>query len=162
MIGYYVPVSHVVPSYPGAHVHVNALIPSVHVAPLWQGFEMHSFMSETGIRPCGLCFKMHTEMWIIYSTLRRRHKYFIWRKAQQLSYHQSLKSAQDILQHWHRNQTTTCAKILLRWKETIRWRKTDLTNCSLLHWAQLSQLTTWDWIYKETGDESKIILRRRK
>jgi len=43
---YHVPISQVVPSYPGAHIHVNALISSVHVAPFRQGFELHSLMSE--------------------------------------------------------------------------------------------------------------------
>jgi len=43
---WHVPILHVVPSYPGAHVHVNMLIPSMHVAQLWQGFEMHSLKSE--------------------------------------------------------------------------------------------------------------------
>ena len=47
---FYVPIAHVLPPYPGAHVHVNALIPSVHVAQFRQGFELHSLMSETGKR----------------------------------------------------------------------------------------------------------------
>ena len=40
-----IPVSQSSPVYPGTHLQVNELIPSMQVAPFWHGFDAHSSMS---------------------------------------------------------------------------------------------------------------------
>ena len=40
------PISQVVPSHPGGHVHEYWFCPLLHVAPFWQGFDWHSFISN--------------------------------------------------------------------------------------------------------------------
>ena len=42
---HFLPISHKVPVNPLAHLHVKLLIRSVHVPPLWQGLDEHSFTS---------------------------------------------------------------------------------------------------------------------